>query len=148
MLAMSRWAIGAAVVSLSLRMAELRELAGKDCADDNELVCTPDGKRAFRIAPHDIHPLTVKKARAGKPVGSKRWVVDVQVDKAGTALLRKETRKLTGSRTELGVLNADDAVLVAATVTAPISGGQLELGGDYTRAQAEAIADELDPNAP
>jgi preprotein translocase subunit SecD len=131
-----------------LTMAELTEATlkpGQKCRPDRarHRLCAHDGKQAYTLNQESAHALVVRAAKAVRPSESKDWAVMITLDARSTKLLSRESSKLVGTDTKLGLIDGAGDLLVAATVSSPISVGQVQLSGNYTKTKAEALAESL-----
>jgi hypothetical protein len=84
----------------------------------------------------------VVDAQAMQPEGTGGWVVALQLDEEATSELRDLTKELAGSTSQIALV-LDGEVLSAPTIVGTIDGGQLQLAGDFTKAEATELAARL-----
>jgi preprotein translocase subunit SecD len=89
---------------------------GKYCGTD---------RREYDIETNTLHDLRVLTA-ATRQVSDTEFVVDVQLDKTSTEYLNQLTRDFFATDTKLAII-ADDKVVTAAPVDAPIETGQFRI---------------------
>jgi hypothetical protein len=109
-------------------------------ADKAELACDAQGVKY--LLGNAVVEGGVVTAEAISPPGSDSWVVTIQLDDKAGGELADLTRQFAGSTTQVALV-LDGEVLTAASVMGVISTGQLQLAGDYTKAEATALAGRL-----
>ncbi len=106
-----------------------------------EAVVCDDHDVAYRLAPAEVSGgVDDAKATSG-PTGG--WLVALELDDAATTGLAALTTSLVGTETRMAVV-ADGKVLVAPVVQSVITDGKLQLAGDFTRAEAERLAQAME----
>ncbi|MCW2784369.1 MAG: preprotein translocase subunit SecD [Marmoricola sp.] len=109
------------------------------------------GAKSFLLAcDHRTKYLLAPASWAGKvrqvstdvPPGESTWVVNIEFDRRGTAVLARLTRKLFRSGGRLGLV-VGGKVLTAASVDAPITDGSIEISGSFTQTAAVALAHQI-----
>ena len=103
--------------------------------------CSRDGAARFLL--RDGERVGVDEAEASADQQSGAWVVTVQLDDAGTETFARISRKVAGTQTPLAVV-VDDVVLTAPLVQEPITGGLVQIAGDFDESFARRLADSLD----
>jgi preprotein translocase subunit SecD len=68
------------------------------------------------------------------------WMLTIHLNDKDSATFEDWTREHTGER--LAVLIGDD-VVVAPTIQAAISGGDIQINGDFTKEDVEALLDKI-----
>ena len=124
---------------------EWQELASFTCpdspsaapADEAELACDAEGTK-YLLGAAAVEDGVVD-AEAVQGVG---WMVALQLDDDAAAELADLSRELVGSSTQVALV-LDGEVLSAPTIDAVIDTGQLQLAGDFTEAEATALAARL-----
>ncbi|MGH3503502.1 MAG: SecDF P1 head subdomain-containing protein, partial [Nocardioidaceae bacterium] len=72
------------------------------------------------------------------------WVVDITLLPETGAKLESVTTVIAAQGIQLAVLTAGE-VIIAPEVEGPIRGGKLRITGPYTREEAQALADRMQP---
>ena len=67
----------------------------------------------------------------------------MRLDDAGAAAVARISRRVAGTQTPLAVV-VDDVVLTAPLVQEPITGGLVQIAGDFDEPYARRLADSLD----
>lgn len=112
--------------------------AEEPAADRNFTVCSPDGTALLELGPEDMR-VTPQSAEA---------VLDTGGYNAVRITLRSESQKAygeyTGAHIDQRIALLDrGSVIVAAQIQEPITGGMLQISGNYTAAQAADLAKRL-----
>jgi hypothetical protein len=120
-------------------------LSGKRCRADFAagLVCSADGRHGYRFRPGDLRRVRAVEVGAAR-LSDGQWSVRIDLDRAGAAVLERLTRTVQGAH-QLALVLAPrpGRVLTAAQVSAPIVGGNLQVSGDYSRAEADRIVRQI-----
>jgi preprotein translocase subunit SecD len=111
-----------------------------------------DGSWAYLLGPAELVGSDVANAAAEpesevNPAASSRWMITLRFTDSGRARLTAVTRRLVGlpaPRNQLAIV-VNGLVLLAPRTDDVISGGTLQLVGDYDQTQARDLATRLAP---
>ncbi len=138
---------------------EQAQLAALDCAalaegslDDpakSLYTCDEDGANRFLLGPADVVGTDVDSATAGIPQGDVAFVVNLDFTDEGADKFFKSTQKLAGQTfpNNAFAIVLDGKVVTYPTVNEPIPGGQAQISGSFTQAEAQALATVLNYGA-
>ncbi|WP_182377925.1 hypothetical protein [Nocardioides sp. WS12] len=106
------------------------------------IACDDDGV-VYRLSPAEIVG-GVERATAGLSPQGVGWIVTFELDNDAAKAFEAISTELSGTGKQFAVL-FDNAVLSAPVVQTAITDGRLQITGDFTRAEAEELADGLKP---
>ena len=121
----------------------------EDCSDvpdgqpkaDAETIACDDSGIVYRLAPAEVAG-GIAEAQAEPPATGSEWVVALRFGpKASTAFARL-TGELSGTGKLLAIL-LDGKVISAPMIQGAVEDGRVQIGGAFTRAEAERIAARL-----
>ncbi len=131
-----------------LQRLDCRDLERNEPDDPNEplLTCDRDSTSRFLLGPADVLGTDVADASAGIPQGEFSWTVQLDFTGEGAEKFLRSTQELsqqaaTGRNQFAIVLYG--LVVSAPSVDEPIPGGQAQITGDFTQAEAEQLANVL-----
>lgn len=118
-------------------------------ADQNLTACRTDDSTRYELGPAFLTNANIEHVQAGQPFqGSPAgYQVNLAFDEAGTDSLAAVSAKLAllpSPRNEFAIV-VDGTVYSAPYFEQAILGGQAQISGDFTRAQAEELAAQLQP---
>jgi preprotein translocase subunit SecD len=138
---------------------EQAQLTALDCAalpegsnDDpakSFLTCDEDRANRFLLGPADVVGTDVDSATAGIPQGDVAFVVNLDFTGEGADKFFESTQKLAGQTfpNNAFAIVLDGKVVTYPTVNEPIAGGQAQISGSFTQAEAQALATVLNYGA-
>jgi preprotein translocase subunit SecD len=138
---------------------EQAQLAALDCAalpegslDDpakSLYTCDEDGANRFLLGPADVVGTDVDSATAGIPQGDVAFVVNLDFTDEGSDKFFDSTQKLAAQTfpNNAFAIVLDGKVVTYPTVNEPIPGGQAQISGSFTQAEAQALATVLNYGA-
>jgi preprotein translocase subunit SecD len=138
---------------------EQAQLAALDCSalpegsnDDpakSLLTCDEDRANRFLLGPADVVGTDVDSATAGIPQGDVAFVVNLDFTGEGADKFFESTQKLAGQAfpNNAFAIVLDGKVVTYPTVNEPIAGGQAQISGSFTQAEAQALATVLNYGA-
>jgi preprotein translocase subunit SecD len=138
---------------------EQAQLAALDCADLTEgsvddpakslFTCDEEGANRFLLGPADVVGTDVSSATAGIPQGDVAFVVNLDFTDEGSDKFFESTQKLAGQTfpNNAFAIVLDGKVVTYPTVNEPIPGGQAQISGSFTQAEAQALATVLNYGA-
>jgi preprotein translocase subunit SecD len=138
---------------------EQAQLAALDCADLPEgsvddpakslFTCDEEGANRFLLGPADVVGTDVSSATAGIPQGDVAFVVNLDFTDEGSDKFFESTQKLAGQPfpNNAFAIVLDGKVVTYPTVNEPIPGGQAQISGSFTQAEAQALATVLNYGA-
>jgi len=104
------------------------------------VVCDRDGTK-YVLAPAGVAG-GVESAEVVEQ--SAQWGVVIQLDESAADALESLTGEVAGSETRLALV-VDGQVLTAPQVAGVLTGGSLQVSGDFTQREADGIAARLSP---
>ncbi len=138
---------------------EQAQLAALECADLPEgslddpakslFTCDEDQANRFLLGPADVVGTDVDSATAGIPQGDVAFVVNLDFTDEGADKFFESTQKLAGQAfpNNAFAIVLDGRVVTYPTVNEPIPGGQAQISGSFTQAEAQALATVLNYGA-
>ena len=138
---------------------EQAQLAALDCADLSQgsvddpakslFTCDEEGANRFLLGPADVVGTDVDSATAGIPQGDVSFVVNLDFTDEGSDKFFESTQKLAGQTfpNNAFAIVLDGKVVTYPTVNEPIPGGQAQISGSFTQAEAQALATVLNYGA-
>jgi len=105
------------------------------------ITCDSDGLK-YLLSPAVIEGTSLTDASAGLPQASPNWVVNLELDGAGTDVFDDVTTELV-STGRLFAIVLDGQVLSAPEVTSPITNGQAQISGGFTQETATDLSTSL-----
>ncbi len=124
-----------------------------DRAEEVLVACDAEGNEKYILGPADVEGTHLDRAAAGvamgpggQPLGG--YEITLELDDEGTQLFKESSQRLV----ELGqteptrgrfAIVLDGAVIVAPTMNDTIPTGQAQITGDFTAAEAQALANQL-----
>jgi preprotein translocase subunit SecD len=138
---------------------EQAQLAALDCADlaqgsvddpaKSLFTCDEEGANRFLLGPADVVGTDVNSATAGIPQGDVSFVVNLDFTDEGSDKFFKSTQKLASQTfpNNAFAIVLDGKVVTYPTVNEPIPGGQAQISGSFTQAEAQALATVLNYGA-
>jgi hypothetical protein len=112
-------------------------------APPDEAALTCDDQEIKYLLERAVVDGGIVSAQAEIPQNQVSWVVSIQLDDAASRALGDVSRELVGTGRQVGLL-VDGELVSAPTFEGVIDTGQLQLGGEFTQADAVALADRLD----
>lgn len=131
-----------------LQRLDCRDLERNEPDDPAEplLTCDRDSTSRFLLGPADVLGTDVADASAGIPQGEFSWTVQLDFTGEGADKFLRSTRELSQQaatgRNQFAIV-LDGLVVSAPSVDEPIPGGQAQITGDFTQAEAEQLANVL-----
>jgi preprotein translocase subunit SecD len=129
-----------------------RDLLRVDCdlqprptaPDDNVILCDSFGFR-YGLGPSELSGGGVADAVALQGEATDDWFVSVTLTEEAAATFEDVTKRVSVLGPPLNQLAIvlNDAVVTAPVVQEPIKGGELQISGTFTQAEAEALATAL-----
>ncbi|HET6684974.1 MAG TPA: protein translocase subunit SecD [Jiangellaceae bacterium] len=138
---------------------EQAQLAAIDCGELPEgalddpakslFTCDEDDANRFLLGPADVVGTDVSSATAGIPQGDVSFVVNLDFTDEGADKFFESTQKLAGQTppNNAFAIVLDGKVVSYPTVNEPIPGGQAQISGSFTQAEAQALATVLNYGA-
>jgi preprotein translocase subunit SecD len=138
---------------------EQAQLAELDCTDlpagsvddpaKSLFTCDEDNANRFLLGPADVVGTDVDSATAGIPQGDVSFVVNLDFTDEGSDKFFESTQKLAGQTfpNNAFAIVLDGKVVTYPTVNEPIPGGQAQISGSFTQAEAQALATVLNYGA-
>ena len=138
---------------------EQAQLAAVDCAELPEgslddpakslFTCDEDDANRFLLGPADVVGTDLSSASAGIPQGDVSFVVNLDFTDEGADKFFESTQKLAGQTppNNAFAIVLDGKVVSYPTVNEPIPGGQAQISGSFTQAEAQALATVLNYGA-
>ena len=138
---------------------EQAQIAALDCANLPEgslddpakslLTCDEDNANRFLLGPADVVGTDVDSATAGIPQGDVAFVVNLDFTDEGSDKFFESTQQLAGQTfpNNAFAIVLDGRVVTYPTVNEPIPGGQAQISGSFTQAEAQALATVLNYGA-
>jgi preprotein translocase subunit SecD len=109
-------------------------------AADTQLACDDQGIK-YLLEPAVVDGGIVA-ATAEIPQGQVAWVVTLQLDDVASEAITEVSSELVGTTGQVGLL-VDGELLSAPTFGSVVDTGSLQISGDFTQADAEAMAARL-----
>ncbi|MBA2639460.1 MAG: protein translocase subunit SecD [Nocardioidaceae bacterium] len=106
------------------------------------ITCDDEGIK-YLLSPAVIEGTSLTDASAQIPPQSAQWVVNLELDGAGTDVFSDVTQALAGAPNALFAIVLDGQVLSAPTVNDPITNGQAQISGNFTQESANELANSL-----
>ena len=140
-----------------------REMVTLDCTDPANRVggggddpakalvtCDPDGFVKYVLGPVEVEGTQIARASSGlgttaQGVITNEWVVQLDFDAEGTSAFSTSTQRLVQlaePQNQFAIV-LDGLVISAPTVNVPITNGQAEISGTFTRESAATLANQL-----
>jgi hypothetical protein len=139
----SMWPLGGstaqAAVRFEVRLAEEQAVAGLTAAR------VANSNRTVYLHPEVVvtnADIAFSSVIPGNTPSEQFWI-DVRLNAAGAAKMRQATMNHLGRPVAILI---DGEVVLAPTLKSPIIGASAVISGDYTRAEAERIAQGMNPN--
>ncbi|MBD0292780.1 MAG: protein translocase subunit SecD [Jiangellaceae bacterium] len=138
---------------------EQSQLAAFDCAnlqpgslDRPELsliTCDEENTTRFLLGPADVVGTDIAKASAAIPQGDVTFVVNLDLTDEGADKFFDSTQELVGQPfpNNAFAIVLDGRVVIYPTVNEPIPGGNAQISGSFTQAEAQALANVLNYGA-
>ncbi|HEU0212451.1 MAG TPA: protein translocase subunit SecD [Jiangellaceae bacterium] len=138
---------------------EQAQLAALDCADlqagtvddpDASLMtCDQDNTSRFLLGPADVVGTDVDSATAVIPQNDVSWVVDLDFTDEGAQKFLESTQALSAQTfpNNAFAIVLDGRVVSYPTVEEPIAGGRATISGQFSQAEAQALATVLNYGA-
>ncbi|MBM7516666.1 SecDF P1 head subdomain-containing protein [Nocardioides nitrophenolicus] len=104
------------------------------------VACAPEA--GYRLAPAEIVG-GVEDAEVQQGQGRPAWSIMIELDDDAAATFADLTRELNGTGQQLAVV-LGGRVLTAPVIQAVITDGRVSIAGDFTRDEAESLADALE----
>ncbi|GAA0602286.1 hypothetical protein HPO96_19665 [Kribbella sandramycini] len=114
------------------------------CTAGPSVLCGVDGAQ-YTLGAVEVDGSQVMRTEAGPAQGATGWVVTLTLDAEGTKLFSALTTELVKNRppkNQLAIV-VKDQVVSAPTVSGAITAGQVQIAGNFTRAQAEKLAADI-----
>ncbi|HET6625722.1 MAG TPA: protein translocase subunit SecD [Nocardioidaceae bacterium] len=115
--------------------------AVKDIADKPLITCDDKGVK-YLLSAAMIQGTQLSDASAGIPQQQVQWVVNLSFDSSARKTFADVTRQLAGTGEQFAIV-LDGKVISAPTVISPITGGNAQITGDFSQAEAESLANSL-----
>ena len=134
---------------------EFQELLEFDCStidpgrltspDENLITCDRDFLQRFLLGPADLVGTDIATATAGIPQGGVGWQVNLEFTSAGADAFFASTQRLSAQQPpqDQFAIVLDQLVVSAPQVNEPIPGGRAQITGQFTQAEATALANVL-----
>lgn len=123
---------------------------GGDDAAKAFVTCSPDGAVKYVLGPVEIEGSEIAQASSGlrttaQGVVTNEWVVQLEFSSAGTAAFSETTQRLLTLSPPQNrfAMVLDGLVISAPSVNDPITNGQAEISGSFTRESAATLANQL-----
>jgi len=122
-----------------------------DVADAPVVTCSTDGLYKYLLGPVEVEGTDIAGATAGLQQTStgattNTWVVQLDLDEAGTEAFRDTSTRLFGlepPRNQFAIV-LDGTVVSAPSINSPITGGDAEISGSFTQESATTLANQLE----
>ncbi len=135
----SKWT--QAFTSYTCPVAGEKAPAVKDIATAPLITCDDEGIK-YLLSAAVIEGTQLNDASAGIPQQQVQWVVNLSFDSTARKAFAEVTRQLQGTGEQFAIV-LDGKVISAPTVIQAISGGNAQITGDFTEAEAESLANSL-----
>ena len=96
-----------------------------------------DGRTSYQLGPVAMSGTVVSSAEAGFSRQGNGWEVSVALDPTGTRQFAELTSRLQNQQLAIVVAGR---VVSAPTIQSPITGGQIQINGGFSRADVEGLA--------
>jgi len=135
--------------------AEFAELLEFDCStidpgrvlppDETLITCDRELTSRFLLGPADVLGTDIATATAGIPQGGVGWQVNLEFTGEGADAFFDSTQRLAGQQPpqDQFAIVLDQLVVSAPQVNEPIPGGRAQITGQFTQAEATALANVL-----
>jgi protein-export membrane protein SecD/preprotein translocase SecF subunit len=142
-------------VTTELDPASIESLLAFDCADiepgrvippdEPLLTCDRDLANRYLLGPADVIGTDIATATAGIPQGGVGWQVNLEFTSEGANKFFASTQQLAGQQPpqDQFAIVLDGLVVSAPQVNEPIPGGRAQITGQFTQAEATALANVL-----
>jgi len=122
-----------------------------DVADAPVVTCSTDGLYKYLLGPVEVEGTDIAGATAGLQQTStgattNTWVVQLDLDGAGTDAFRDTSTRLFGlesPRNQFAIV-LDGTVVSAPSINSPITDGNAEISGSFTQESATTLANQLE----
>lgn len=118
----------------------------KECGSDGTW-CSADGPEAYRLGPAVLHTTDVVNAES-RVSSYGDYVVGISLSDIGATKFETVTRELSENAgavdPQLAVV-VDKKVISAPVVQEAIPGGEIDISAEFTEAEAEQLAEAIDP---
>ncbi|MGF0116913.1 protein translocase subunit SecD [Promicromonospora sp. Marseille-Q5078] len=123
---------------------------GGDDPDAPLVTCGEDGTVKYILGPMEVDGVHISSASSGLVPGANgsvtnEWGVFLNFDNEGTKEFRETTTRISGleqPRNQFAIV-LDGLVVSAPSVSTPISDGQAQISGSFTRESAATLANQL-----
>jgi preprotein translocase subunit SecD len=113
----------------------------KDIADEPLITCDDQGFK-YLLSQAVIQGTQLTDASAGIPPNQLDWVVDLSFDSSARKTFGEVTQQLAGTGEQFAIV-LDGQVISAPTVNQPILGGNAQITGNFSQAEAQSLANSL-----
>jgi len=113
--------------------------------DDPDLplvTCDAQGNK-YLLSPALIRGTQIKSASAGIPQNQVQWVVNLQLDGAGSSEQLKLSQAMAGDQSKTFAIVLDGQVISAPYFQSVIANGSSQISGNFTEADAKSLATSL-----
>jgi len=111
-----------------------------DRPKDFVATCSDDGKAKYLLGPSVIEGTQVTNATAGTTTNTGAWVVNLDLNSAGSGAWATFTAANVGKQV---AVTLDGRVITAPTINGAIPGGKTEISGNFTQTTATELANQL-----
>lgn len=113
--------------------------------DENLITCDRDLTSRFLLGPADVLGTDIANATAGIPQGGVGWQVNLEFTSEGADKFFQSTQTLSTQQPpqDQFAIVLDQLVVSAPQVNEPIPGGRAQITGQFTQAEATALANVL-----
>ncbi len=126
--------------------------SGNQAGDPDQplVTCSTDGFVKYVLGPVEVTGSEISSASSGLQVSqtgalTNEWVVQLELDSEGTAAFRESSTRLVdleSPRNQFAIV-LDGLVISAPRINDPITNGQAEISGSFTRDSAATLARQL-----
>jgi len=113
----------------------------KDVPGQPLITCDDEGVK-YLLSASVIQGTQLTNASAGIPQQQVQWVVNLSFDSTARTTFAEVTRQLAGTGEQFAIV-LDGWVISAPTVNQSIPGGDAQITGDFSQAEAESLANSL-----
>jgi preprotein translocase subunit SecD len=113
----------------------------EDIADQPLITCDDQGFK-YLLSQAVIQGTQLTDASAGIPQNQLDWVVDLSFDSSARKTFGEVTQQLAGTGEQFAIV-LDGQVISAPTVNQPILGGNAQITGNFSQAEAQSLANSL-----
>jgi preprotein translocase subunit SecD len=111
-----------------------------DRSEDYIAACSDDGTAKYLLGPAVLEGTDVTNAAAGTRATTGEWIVTLDLNNSGSEAWATFTAANVGKAVGITL---DGRVVSAPTINGAINGGQTEISGNFTQAEATDLANQL-----